>query len=73
MKNTTKDLPYPSGFTLPRETQATYASPSQPISSYPYLYGPSQVIQTPGLVLCEPNTDANIINPLMVPDLNDPT
>ena len=28
VKNTVEDLLYPSGFTLPRETQATYASPS---------------------------------------------
>ena len=58
---------------LPRETQATYASPSQPIGSYPYPYGPPQVIQTLGLVLHEPNTDANPKNPLMVPDLDDLT
>ena len=69
MKNTAEDLPYPFGFMLPRETQATYASPSQPISSYPY--GPPQVIQTPGLVLREPNADANPVNPLMVLDLDD--
>ena len=56
---------------LPRETQATYASPSQPISSYSYPYGPPKVIQTSRLVLCEPNTDAILVNPLMVLDLDD--
>ena len=71
MRNTVEDLAYPLGFTLPHETQTTYASLSQPIGSYPYLYGPSQAIQTPGLVLREPNTDANLVNPLMVPDLDD--
>ena len=49
VRNTVEDLPYPPGFTLPRETQATYASPSQPINTYPYPYGPPQVIQTQGL------------------------
>ena len=73
MRNTTEDLPYLLGFTLPRETQTTYASPSQPIGSYPYPYKPPQAIQTPRLILHEPNTDANLVNPLMVLDLNDPT
>ena len=40
IRNTGEDLPYLFGFTLPRETQATYASPSQPIGSYPYPYRP---------------------------------
>ena len=71
MRNTAENLPYPLGFTLPRETQTTYASPSQPIGSYPYPYGPPQIIQTLGLVLREPNADANPISPLMVLDLDD--
>ena len=56
-----------------RETQATYTSSSQPTGSYPYPYRPPQVIQTPGLLLREPNTNANPLNPLMVLDLDDPT
>ena len=70
VRNTIEDLPYPSGFTLPRETQVTYASLSQPISSYPY--GPPQVIQIPGLILRKSNINANLVNLLMVPDLDDP-
>ena len=73
IRNTGEDLPYPFGFTLSHEIQATYVSPSLHIGSYPYPHGPPQVIQTPGLVFCEPNTDANLVNPLMVPDLDDPT
>ena len=72
MRNTVEDLLYPPGFTLPRETQTTYTSPSQPIGLYPYPYGPPQIIQTLGLVLREPNADANPISPLMVLDLDDP-
>ena len=44
LKNTSEDLSYPHGFTLFRETQTIYASPSQPIGSYPYPYRPPQVI-----------------------------
>ena len=40
IRNTSEDLSYPPSFTLPCETQATYASPSQPIGSYPYPYRP---------------------------------
>ena len=72
VKNTVEDLPYPFGFTLPRETQAMYASPFQPINSYSYPYEPPQIVQTPGLVLREPNVDTNPVNPLMVLDLDDP-
>ena len=72
VRNTVEDLPHPSGFTLPRETQAMYASPFQPINSYSYPYGPPQIVQTPGLVLREPNVDTNPITPLMVLDLDDP-
>ena len=72
MRNTVEDLLYPPGFTLPRETQTTYTSPSQPIGLYPYPYGPPQIIQTPRLVLRKPNTNVNPVNPLMVPNLNDP-
>ena len=72
IRNIGEELSYPSGFTLPHETQATYASSSQPIGSYPYLYGPPQVIQTPRLVLHEPNANTNPINPLMVLNLGDP-
>ena len=48
LAGTSGDTPYPQGFTLPRETQATYVSPSQP---FPFNYGPSQVMNTPGLVM----------------------
>ena len=40
LKNAGEDLSYLPGFMLPRETQAAYVSPSQPIDSYPYPYGP---------------------------------
>ena len=43
IRNTVEDLPYPLGFMLPCETQTTYASPSQPISSYLYPYGPPKL------------------------------
>ena len=73
IRNTGEDLPYPFGFMLSHEIQATYVSPSQYIGSYPYPHGPPQVIQTPRLVLREPNIVANLVNPLMVLDLDDPT
>ena len=41
LRNIGEDSSYSHVFTLPRETQATYASPSLPISSYPYPYEPS--------------------------------
>ena len=44
LRNTSEDLLYPQGFAFPRETQATYASPSQP---FPFNYGPPQVMNTP--------------------------
>ena len=52
-------------FALPRETQTTYALPSQP---FPFNYGPPQVVNTPGLVLHEPKTDADPMDPLAVSD-----
>ena len=55
IRNTGENLPCSTGFTLPRETQTTYALPSQPIGSYPYPYRPPQVIQTLRLILHEPN------------------
>ena len=45
---TSGDTPYPQGFTLPHETQTTYALPSQP---FPFNYGPLQVMNTPRLVM----------------------
>ena len=44
---TSGDTPYSQGFALACETQAIYASPSQP---FPFNYGPSQVMNTSGLV-----------------------
>ena len=42
LRGSGEDTPYPLGFALPRETQATYASPSQP---FPFNYGPHQVVK----------------------------
>ena len=65
---TSGDTPYPQGFALPRETQATYASPSQP---FPFNYGPPQVMNIPGLVMQEPKANADPIDPLAVLDLDE--
>ena len=68
LAGTSGDTPYPQGFALPRKTQATYASPSQP---FPFNYGSPQVINTPGLVLEEPKANADLMDPLVVPDLDE--
>ena len=65
---TSGDTPYPQGFALPRETQATYASPSQP---FPFNYRPPQVMNTSGLVMQEPKEDADPVDPLAVPHLDE--
>ena len=53
---------------LPRETQATYASPSQP---FPFNYGPLQVMNTPRLVMQEPKANVDLMDPLAVSDLDE--
>ena len=68
LRGTDEDILYPQGFALPRETQATHASPSQP---FPFNCGPSQVVKTPGLLIRKPKNDANLLDPLVVPDLDE--
>ena len=64
---TSGDTPYPQDFALPRETQKTYASPSQP---FPFNYGSPQVMNIPGLVMQEPKANVDPMDPLAVPDLD---
>ena len=68
LKSTGEDTLYPQGFVFSRETQATYASPSQ---AFPLNYGLPQVMNTPGLVLHEPKTSAGLMDPLAVSDLDE--
>ena len=68
LRGTGEDILYPQGFDLPRKTQTTYASPSQP---FPFNYGPLQVVNTPGLVLHEPKTGVDPVDPLVVPNLDE--
>ena len=68
LAGTSGNTPYPQGFALPRETQATYASPSQP---FPFNYGPSQVMNTPGLVMQESKANVDLMDPLAVLDLDE--
>ena len=39
---------------------------------YPYLYGPPPIVQTTRPVLLKPNLGINPVNPLVVPNLDDP-
>ena len=68
MRNTGEGPLYPQGFTFPHETQTTYASPSQ---TFPFNYGPSQVINTPKVLIREPKMGTYPVNPLVVPDLDE--
>ena len=68
LRGTGEDILYPQGFTSPCETQATYALPSQPFS---FNYRPPQVVNTPGLVIREPKTGTDPVDPLAVPDLDE--
>ena len=68
LTGTSGDTPYPQGFALPRETQATYASPFQPLS---FNYGPPQVMNTPRLVMQESKANVDLMDPLTVPDLDE--
>ena len=43
LKDTGEDTLYPQSFALPRETPATYTSPS---TAYPFNYGLPQVVKT---------------------------
>ena len=65
---TSGDTPYPQGFALSRETQATYASLFQP---FPFNYGPPQVMNIPGLVMQEPKVNADLMDPLVVFDFDE--
>ena len=67
LRNTGEDVLYPQGFAFPRETQATYGSPSQ---TFPFNYGP-QVVNTSGVGMREPGTGADFVDPLAVPDLDE--
>ena len=68
LKSTGKDTPYPQGFALPRENPATYALPSQ---AYPLNYGPLQVVKTPRLVIHEPKTSVDLMDPLGILDFDE--
>ena len=68
LRNTGEDLPYPQGFTFPRETRATYASPSQ---TFPFNYGPPQVMNTSEVVIREPRMSVDPVDPLVVSDLDE--
>ena len=68
LKGTGEDILYPQGFVLPRETSATYALASQP---FPFNYGPSQVVNTLGLVIREPKTGTKPVDPLVVLNLDE--
>ena len=65
---------YPPGFTATREPQMAYPSQSQPVRMYPYLYVPPSIVQTSEPMMFEqPNSGVNLVNPVVVPDLDDPT
>ena len=68
LRGTGENTPYSQGFAFPHETQATYASPSQP---FPFNYGPPQVINAPGFVIREPKTSTDLVDLLVVPDLDE--
>ena len=68
LKGTGGDTPYSQGFALPRENLTTYASPS---TAYPFNYGLLQVVKTLGLVIHEPMADANPVDLLATPDLDE--
>ena len=68
LKGTGEDTPYSQGFALPRETLATYASPS---IAYPFNYGPYQVANPAGLTLHELKTGIDPMDPLAFPDFDE--
>ena len=68
MRGANEDILYQRGFALPRETQATYVSPSQ---TFPFNYEPSQGVNTLGMVMREPKTGTDLVDPLAVPDLDE--
>ena len=70
LRGTGGDAPYPQFFALPLKNPTTYASPS---TAYPFNYGLLQVVKTLGLVICEPTASADLVDPLMVPDLDELT
>ena len=67
LEGTSGDTLYSQGFTLPRETQPTYASPSQP---FPFNYRPPQVMNTLGLVMQESKANVDLMDPLVILDLD---
>ena len=68
LRGTGGDAPYPQGFALPRENPITYALSSV---AYPFNYELPQVVNTLGLVMREPNTSTDLVDPLAVPDLDE--
>ena len=56
-----------------REPQMIYPSQSQPVGINSYPYRPPSVVQTLGPVLFEPNSGANLVNTIVVPDLDNLT
>ena len=68
LRGTNEHTPYMQGFTLPRETPTTYASPSV---AFPFNYGPPHVVKTPRLVLHEPKTNVDLVDPLAVPNFDE--
>ena len=68
LRGTSEDILYLQGFALPRKTQATYDLPSQ---TFTFNYGPSQVVNTPGLLLHEPKTSVDPMDPLAIHDLDE--
>ena len=68
MRGANEDILYQRGFALPRETQATYVSPSQ---TFPFNYEPSHGVNTLGMVMREPKTGIDPVDPLVVPDLDE--
>ena len=67
-KGTGEDSLYLQSIALSCKTPATYASPS---TVYPLNYGLLQVVKTPGLVIREPVTGIDPVDPLVVPDLDE--
>ena len=60
--------PVSARFRITSQNLATYASSTQAFS---LNYGPPQVVKTPGLVIHEPKTGVDLVDPLAVPDFDE--